>query len=265
MKHEAAAPKFSTAIAASGRPIALALALMASLAAAPALAAAKNIVLVHGMGVDGSGWRAVHDILRAKGYTVTIVHQPLTGFDHDVTATKRIIDRQTGPVVLVGHSYGGVVITTAGNDSKVKALVYVAAIQPDRGETMGSLNAKMPSAYDPKGSIVSSDGYTSSTREAILHDVAQDLPRAEAEFLAASAVPTTTTVFTAPTLDPAWRHKPAYGIVAANDRTVNPDLERWMYKRSGTTVSEVQSGHMVPMSHPQAVADVIIKAAQAVE
>jgi pimeloyl-ACP methyl ester carboxylesterase len=239
--------------------------LLASTLAAPAQATVKNIVLVHGMGVDGSGWRAVHDILRGKGYAVTVVQQPLTGFSDDLKATQRSLDQQQGPVVLVGHSYGGVVITTAGNDPKVRALVYVAAIQPDRGDTMGSLNAKMPSAYDPKGSIVGADGYTVSTRDAILRDVAQDLPPGDAEFLAASAVPTTTAVFTAPTVDPAWRHKPSFGIVATQDRTVNPDLERWMYERSNTAVTEVKSGHMVLMSHPQEVADVIMKAAESVE
>jgi pimeloyl-ACP methyl ester carboxylesterase len=233
--------------------------------ATPVWASAKNVVLVHGMGMDGSTWRPVYDILKAKGFNVSIVQQPLDGFDRDVQATQRVIDRQKGPVVLVGHSYGGVVITTAGNDPKVKALVYLAAIQPDKGETMGSLNAKLPSAFDPKGSVVSADGFTSVTVEAFVRDVAQDLPKATAEFLVASQTSTTTSVFSAPTLDPAWRHKPAFGVVATRDRTVNPDLERWMYKRSATQITEVDSGHMVYMSHPQAVADVIIRAANAVD
>lgn len=212
-------------------------AILGSMLASPASAAARNVVLVHGMGVDGSTWRAVYDILLARGYNVTVVHQPLTGFAEAVKVTQRALDRQDGPVVLVGHSYGGVVITTARNDPKVRALVYIAAIQPDRGETMGSLNAKMPSAYDPKGIVVSADGYTVSTPVAIMRDVAPDLPRKEADFLVASAAPTTTAVFTTPTNDPAWRHKPAFGIVATGDRTVNPNLQRWMYRRSKTTVT----------------------------
>lgn len=239
--------------------------LTAPLAATPASAAARNIVLVHGMGNDGSVWHPVYDILKAKGYHVSIVQEPLNGFEEDVKATERMIAQQDGPVVLVGHSYGGVVITTAGNDPKVKALVYVAALQPDAGETMGSLNAKMPAAFDAKGMKASADGYVTVAHDTYLHDVAQDLPAATADFLAASQAPTTAAVFTAATADPAWRHKPVYGIVATQDRTVNPDLERWMYKRSGSKTTEVRSGHMVPLSQPQAVALAIIRAAEAAE
>ena len=237
----------------------------ASLMPIQSWAAARNVVLVHGMGSDGSVWRPVYDILKAKGYKVTIVQEPLDGFDGDVKSTERAIAQQKGSVVLVGHSYGGVVVTTAGNDPKVKALVYVAAIQPDKGETMGGLNAKMPSAFDVKGSVVSADGYVTIAEGAFVRDVAQDLPIATAEYLAASQTPTTAAVFTAATTDPAWRQKPSFGIVATQDRTVNPELERWMYKRSASKVTEVKAGHMVMLSQPQAVADTIIEAAQAVD
>jgi pimeloyl-ACP methyl ester carboxylesterase len=233
--------------------------------ATSASAAARNIVLVHGMGNDGSVWRPVYEILKAKGYEVSIVQQPLNGFEEDVKATQRAIARQSGPVVLVAHSYGGVVITTAGNDPKVKALVYVAALQPDKGDTMAGLNAKMPAAFDTKSVQASPDGYITVTHDAYVRDVAEDLPAATADFLAASQAPTTAAVFTAATVDPAWRHKPSFGIVAVQDRTINPDLERWMYKRSDTKVTEIKSGHMVQIGHPQEVADVIIKAAQSVD
>lgn len=237
---------------------------LASLASG-ASAAAKNIVLVHGVGMDGSNWHAVYKILKAKGYEVSIVQQPLTGFDEDVKATKRVIDRQKGAVVLVGHSYGGMVITTAGNDPKVKALVYVAAFQPDTGESLGSLSAMIPAAYDPEGRIVGPDGYVSFTKEVFLRDVGQDLPTDEAEYLVASQTPTSGTAFTAVTTDPAWRHTPSYGVVATQDRTVAPELERWMYKRSGAKITEVAASHMIVMSQPQAVADVIARAARAVK
>lgn len=245
---------------------AAAAALVASTAisATPATAAARNIVLVHGMGNDGSVWKPVYQILTAKGYRVCIAQEPLTGFDEDVKAVQRAIAAQEGPVVLVGHSYGGVVITTAGNDPKVKALVYVAALQPDVADTMGSLNAKFPAALDANGVIAGPDGFITVKRATYLKDVTPDLPLTMGKFLADSQAPTNSSVFTAPTVDPAWKHKPAYGIVATEDRTVSPTLERWMYKRSGTQITEVRSGHMVHLSHPQAVADAIIRAAQAV-
>jgi pimeloyl-ACP methyl ester carboxylesterase len=235
------------------------------LMATPVLADATNIVLVHGMNADGSSWRPVHDILVSKGYDVSVVQLPLTGFEQDVAATRRILDWKTGPVVLVAHSYGGVVITEAGNDQKVGALVYVAAIQPDVGETMGSLNEKMPSAFDVSSSSFSSDGYVISSEEAFVRDAAADVPKNDAIFLANSQTPTSTQVFSAEITAAAWQNKPSFGVVATEDRTVNPDLERWMYGRSGTKVTEIESSHMVQMSHPDEVASVIIEAAKAAD
>jgi pimeloyl-ACP methyl ester carboxylesterase len=235
------------------------------LMALPARADATNIVLVHGMNADGSGWRPVYDILEEKGFNVTIVQEPLTGFSDDVAATQRIIEWQDGPVVLVGHSYGGVVITEAGNNPKVAARVYVAAIQPDLGETMGSLNEKMPSQFDAATSRYSPDGYVISDAETFVRDAAADIPEADARYLVASQTPTNTEVFTAAITAAAWHDKPTYGVVATRDRTVNPDLQRWMYERSGTQVTEVESSHMVQMSQPEAVAAVIIEAAEAAE
>lgn len=242
-------------------PFLAALLLMAS----PAAADATNIVLVHGMNADGSSWRPVYDILLEQGYTVSIVQEPLTGFADDVAATKRIVGWQDGPVVLVGHSYGGVVITEAGNDPKVGALVYVAAIQPDLGETMGSLNQTMPSEFDMSSSVFSPDGYVISGAEAFVRDAAADVPEADARYLAASQTPTNTEVFTAAISAAAWHTKPTFGVVATKDRTVNPDLQRWMYERSGTHITEVEASHMVQLSQPAAVAAVIVEAAKAVD
>ena len=195
------------------------------------LAATKNVVLVHGIGMEGAGasWRAVYDILKRDGYEVTIVQQPLTGFDGDVKATRRIIDRQRGGVVLVGHSYGGMVITTAGNHPEVKALVYVAAFLPDAGESLASLSARIPAAYDPKGRIVGSDRYVSFTKEVFIRDVGQDLSLADAEYLVASQTPTSGNAFTAVTARPAWRAKPVIGqgrgrlIPSMRSRRSSPD------------------------------------------
>lgn len=232
-------------------------------AAAPASAApAKNIVLVHGMLMDGSGWRAVNDILVRKGYKVTVVQEPLTGLDADVAATKRALDQQDGPVILVGHSYGGMVITEAGGDPKVRSLVYVAALQPDIGETMGALGASMPSLLPPTAMRASADGYVTVEPTAFVRDIAGDVPKPQASFLATSQIPTNASVFTQKVTTAAWHGKKSYAIVATDDRTISPELERWMYKRSGAQVTEIKASHAVYISQPRAVADVIDRAAR---
>jgi len=232
----------------------------AAQAASASSAAVKNIVLVHGALVDGSGWRGVYDILTKDGYRVSIVQEPLTGLEEDVAATKRILDQQEGPVILVGHSYGGSVITVAGTDSKVKALVYVAALQPDAGETTGKLVASMPA---PSNDLkTTKDGFVLLDPTKFAADFAADLPKAQAQFMAVSQVPVSGAAFGAPVTVAAWRSKPSYGIVATQDRALSPDLERWMYHRSGAKVTEIKASHAVYISKPRAVADVIEAAAR---
>jgi pimeloyl-ACP methyl ester carboxylesterase len=236
---------------------------VSAIGSVPALADTKNIVLMHGLSVDGSSWRLVYEILSGQGYQVSIVQAPLDGFDHDLDAVQLVLERQDGPVVLVGHSYGGVVITAAGNDSRVTSLVYVAAFQPASGETTGTLNAEMPPLLDPASVIVGANGYITISEDGFLTDVAPELVPGDARFLYAAQAPTTATVFAADVgPDPAWLHKPSYAIVATNDRVINPELQRMMYERAGSIVTEVDAGHMLYMSHPQAVADVIMEAAK---
>lgn len=234
--------------------------------AAPAIghahaAGTVNVVLVHGAWADGSGWRAVSALLERDGYHVTIVQPPLTGLDADVAATRRILARQDGPVVLVGHSYGGAVITAAGDDPKVKALVYVAAFQPDAGENVGRLVGMTPGqshAIRPTG-----DGFLVLDPASYAADFAADVPAADADFMARSQTPIAAAGLGATLAAAAWHDKPSYGIVATEDRMVSPDLERWMYARSRADVTEIRASHAVYVSQPRAVADVIEKAARA--
>lgn len=249
----------------SGRTIVpVALAVLALIGVSPAAPAdARNIVLVHGLSVDGSGWRPVYDILAGQGYKVSIVQMPLNGFDNDLDAARRVLQRQDGPVVLVGHSYGGVVITAAGNDPRVAALVYVAAFQPAAGETTGSLNADTPPLLDPASIVANADGHITISEQGFLIDVAPDLPPEDARFLFSSQASTVPGVFAAEAgADPAWLHKPSHAMVATNDRVINPDLQRSMYLRAGSIITEVDAGHMLHLTHPEAVANVIIEAAR---
>jgi pimeloyl-ACP methyl ester carboxylesterase len=223
-------------------------------------AATRNIVIVHGAFADGSGWRAVYDILEKDGYRVSIVQEPLTGLADDVAATKRILDLQDGPVVLVGHSYGGSVVSIAGADPKVSRLVYVAALQPDVGETAGQLLSKFPdrnTAVQPAGK-----GYLRLDPAKFAAIYAADVAPAEARFMAASQLTIAAAVFGAPTTAAAWRTKPSYAILTTRDLAANPDLQRWMYKRSGAKVTTVEASHAVYISHPKIVARVIEEAAK---
>lgn len=230
--------------------------------AAPAKTGTTNIVLVHGALVDGSSWRGVYDILTKDGYRVSIVQEPLTSLDDDVAATKRVLDLQDGAVVLVGHSYGGTIITVAGADPKVKALVYVAALQPDAGESTGELVSRMPPA-SPNNDIKSTkDGYL-YLDQSRFSDNFPDLPKAQAAFMAASQVPVAGAAFSAKVAVAAWREKPSYAILATQDHQLNPDLAHWMYRRSGAKVTEIKASHLVYVSQPRAVAKVIEQAARA--
>ncbi|MGA2998547.1 alpha/beta fold hydrolase [Bradyrhizobium sp.] len=244
----------SAPLSAAASPIALA---GASDMAAPA----KTIVLVHGAFADGSGWKPVADILIKDGYKVAIVQQPMTSLEDDVAATGRILDRQDGSVVLVAHSYGGAVITEAGNHPKVTALVYVAAFAPDTGEVLGGLLEKTPSAST--GIAPSKDGFLFLDPAVYAADFAGDLPKAEGEFLALSQMPVAAKAFgTAISQQPAWKVKPTFAIVSTQDRMINPDLERSMYKRAKAHVTEIKASHAVFLSQPRAVANVIVEAAR---
>ncbi len=246
------------------KPLIAAAAAVASLSAAVAPARAepaKNIVIVHGAFADGSGWRGVADILGKDGYTVSIVQEPGTSLADDVAATNRILDRQSGPAVLVGHSYGGVVITEAGANAHVASLVYVAAFAPDEGEKLGPLLGSIAPAAN---SIApTADGYLLVDQAKFPADFAPDLPAAEAQFMAISQVPINASILGTPITAPAWKTKPSYGIVATQDRMINPDLERSMYKRAGAKVTEIEGSHAVYMSKPNDVARVIEQAAKA--
>jgi pimeloyl-ACP methyl ester carboxylesterase len=224
--------------------------------------AAVNIVLVHGALIDGSSWRGVYDVLTRDGYHVSIVQQPLTGFDEDLAATQRVLDQQDGPVVLVGHSYGGSIITVAGSDPKVKALVYVAALQPDVGETSAEVAPPMrPASDDLKPT---KDGFVFVDPAKFATDVGADLPAATAAFMAHSQMPVSGAAFSARLTVAAWRDKPSYAIIAAEDRALDPAIARRMAKRAGSKVAILEGSHLIHISHPVAVARVIEAAARAV-
>jgi pimeloyl-ACP methyl ester carboxylesterase len=234
---------------------------LTALSASSAMAApVKNIVLVHGAFADGSGWKPVADILIKDGYKVAIVQQPMTSIEDDVAATNRILDRQDGPVVLVAHSYGGAIITEAGNDPKVTALVYVASFVPDAGEVLGGLVQKTPAAST--GIAPSKDGFLFLDPAVYAADFAGDLPKAQGEFLALSQMPVAAKAFGTPITQPAWKSKPTFGIVSTQDRMISPDLERMMYKRAKAHITEIKASHAVFLSEPRAVAKVIEEAAR---
>jgi len=230
--------------------------------------AVKDIVIVHGALVDAAGWRAVHDILIKDGFHVTLVQEPTTGLAEDVAATRRAIDQQAGPVVLVGHSYAGSVITEAGVDPKVKSLVYVSALQPAAGEASGQLLQKFAA---PKSAMMAATNRgAQGAQEKFLFlppakfraNYAQDVPPAEAQFLADSQQPLAEKALGAPVSVAAWRSKPSYAILTTQDHVVSPELQRWMYKRSGSKVTELAASHAAFVSQPAAVARVIEAAAK---
>jgi pimeloyl-ACP methyl ester carboxylesterase len=221
----------------------------------------KNIVLVHGAFADGSGWKVVSDILTKDGYNVSVAQPPETSLEDDVAATNRLLDRQDGTAILVGHSYGGAIITEAGNNAHVKALVYVAAFQPDAGESVGALLQSMPPVSN---SIApSADGFLYIAPEHFHADFAADLPQAMSDFMARSQVGLSVKAVGATIANPAWKTKPSYAIVAKDDHSINPALERSMYKRSGSITTEVSGSHAIYISQAKAVAEVIEKAANA--
>ena len=225
----------------------------------------KNIVLVHGAWVDASGWKPLYEILTKQGFHVTVVQEPETSFADDVTATKRILDLQDGPTILVGHSYGGSIITEAGVHPNVVGLVYVAANAPDVGEDEGELGAKTPSVLaKTEGAIKKTpDNFTYLDPADFPKLFAPDLPLEEAEFESRSQVLAAASVFNTPLTAAAWKTKPSWGIVAGNDQIINPDLERWYYERAKSHAMEIKgASHSVYESHPEEVAAVIADAAR---
>jgi pimeloyl-ACP methyl ester carboxylesterase len=227
--------------------------------------ATKDVVIVHGALVGASGWRAVHDILVKDGFHVTIVEEPLTSLAEDVEATERAIDQLTGPVVLVGHSYAGAVITVAGADPKVRSLVYVAAFQPDVGETGGQLVSKFAPPNDAMRAAVNrgaQDKYFFVPPTKFRAAYAADVSAPEAKFLADAQQQLAEKAMSAPASVAAWRTKPSYAILTTQDHMVSPELQHWMYKRSGAKVTELRASHAVFISQPTAVARVIEAAAK---
>jgi pimeloyl-ACP methyl ester carboxylesterase len=227
----------------------------------PADQAVHNVVLVHGAFADGSGWRGVYDDLTARGYRVTIVQNPLTSLADDVAATRRILARQQGPSILVGHSYGGVVITEAGDDPRVAGLVYVSAIAPDVGESTGQVLERIPAPpefiVDPQ-----QDGSGFISMEHFKAAFCADLSDADAAFLRDTQVPIALSIFGTPLTHAAWRTKPSWAVVATQDHAIAPQLLHWMAQRAGSQVTEVNGSHVSFISHPHFVADVIDRAAR---
>jgi pimeloyl-ACP methyl ester carboxylesterase len=206
----------------------------------------KNVVLVHGAFADGSGWEAVANVLKNDGYMVSVVQHPETSYADDQKYTKAAIDAMDGPVVLVGHSYGGSVITEAGNHPKVAALVYIAAFALDEGESCASIEQALPQAS--KAFKPDSNNNWWIDQEHFVADFAADIPRDEAEFMAISQVPISTDAFTHQVKNPAWKHKPTFYMVATADRSINPDQERMMAKRANAKTVEVNSSHGLHVS-----------------
>lgn len=221
----------------------------------------KNIVLVHGAFADGSGWKAVYDILTKKGYHVSIVQNPLTSLKADVDAANSVIDAQDGPVILVGHSWGGTVITEAGVNPKVTALVYIAAFMPDKGETAGQWVSAAPAA--PEAGFTKPDqfGFVYFDPAKFHGGFTGDLTKAQSDFMRDSQVPIIGHCFEEPIEHVAWKIKPSYGIVPTEDKALNPNTERSMYKRAHAKVTGIKGSHVIFISQPEAVAKVIADAA----
>jgi pimeloyl-ACP methyl ester carboxylesterase len=221
-----------------------------------------SIVLVHGGFVDGSGWEGVHGILKKKGYPVTVVQHPTKSLADDVAFTRRAIDAQSGKVLLVGHSYGGAVITEAGTHPKVAGLVYVTAFAPDKGESVASLikdpvpGAPVPPILPPQ------DGYLALDKAKFAASFAADVAAERAAFMADSQLPWGVEALTGTISDPAWRHKPSWYMVATDDRMIPVPAQRLMSKRAGSTVVEVAGSHAIYVSKPEDVAALIERAAR---
>jgi len=223
---------------------------------------ARNVVLVHGGFVDGSGWEAVYRALHREGLAVSIVQNPTISLADDVKATRRVIAAQAGPVILVGHSYGGVVITEAGNDPKVAGLVYIAAFAPDKGESVSSLIKDPPPGAAVPPILPPQDGYLLLDKGQFAASFAADVEPERAAFMADAQVPWGVEALGGSISAPAWKSKPSWYLVAADDRMIPPPAQRLMAKRAGATVVEVAGSHAIYVSQPAAVARLIVEAAR---
>jgi pimeloyl-ACP methyl ester carboxylesterase len=222
----------------------------------------ENVVLIHGGFVDGSGWRGVYDLLKADGFNVRIVQNPTISLEGDLATTTQLIEALDGPVVLVGHSYGGVVVTEAGTHDQVQALVYIAAFAPDKGESVNSLIADPPPGAPVPPILPPQDGFLFLDRDKFAASFAADVPAKEAAFMADSQVPWGIDALGGTVTDPAWRTKPSWYLVASDDHMIPPPAQRAMAERAGATVAEVPASHSVYVSQPAAVAELIKKAAR---
>jgi pimeloyl-ACP methyl ester carboxylesterase len=220
------------------------------------------IVLVHGGFVDGSGWEGVYRILKRDGYRVSIVQNPTTSLADDVAATKRVIAEQKGPVILVGHSYGGAVITEAGNDPSVEGLVYITAFAPDRGESVASLIKDPPPGAPVPPILPPTDGFLALDKAKFAASFAADVPAEKADFMANSQVPWGLAALNGAVTEAAWATKPSWYLVATDDRMIPPPAQRAMSKRAGSSVVEAKGSHAIYVSQPEVVAEIIKTAAK---
>lgn len=227
--------------------------------------AAKSIVLVHGGFVDGSGWEAVYKLLRKDGFAVSIVQNSTISLADDVKATRRVVAAQHGPVILVGHSYGGAVITEAGNDPKVVGLVYIAAFAPDTGESVSTLIKDPPPGTPVPPILPPQDGYLLLDKGKFPASFAADVDPERAAFMADAQVPWGLEALAGAISEPAWKSKPSWYLLAADDRMIPPPAQRFMSKRAGATVVEVAGSHAIYVSQPAAVAGLIARAARGSE
>ena len=223
----------------------------------------KDVVLVHGGFVDGSGWQGVYDLLAKDGYHVAVAQNPTLSLEDDVDVTRRLLDEQDGPVILVGHSYGGVVVTEAGLHDKVAGLVYIAAFAPDKGESVNTLIADPPPAAPVPPILPPKDGFLFLDRDKFHEAFAGDLSPGQTQFMADSQVPWGVNALGGAVTEPAWRMKPSWYLVATNDRMIPPPAQRAMSERAGSTVTEHPGSHAIYVSQPAAVAAIIAEAAEA--